>query len=45
MKTGDAEQMTNSIRGADENAQCCAPSAISESAAIGTAPGAPSGCC
>ncbi len=29
VKTGDAEQMTNSIRGADENAQCCAPSAIS----------------
>ena len=45
VKTGDAEQMTNSTRTGDESAQCCAPAAISESVAIGTGPGAPSGCC
>jgi len=45
VKTGDAEQMTNSIRGSEESTTCCAPSATSEPVAIGIAPGAPSGCC
>ena len=27
VKTGDAEQMANSVRSADDNAQCCAPAA------------------
>ena len=45
VKTGDAEQMTNSVRGADENAQCCAPGSISEPVSIGAAPEASSGCC
>ena len=45
VKTGDAEQMTNSIRSDGESAQCCAPGAIGEPVAIGTGPGDPSGCC
>jgi len=44
VKTGDAEQMSNSIR-EGEDAQCCSPAAISESVSLGVAPGAPSGCC
>ncbi|WP_254126862.1 ArsI/CadI family heavy metal resistance metalloenzyme [Aquihabitans sp. G128] len=45
VKTGDAEQMTNSIRTEGENAQCCAPGATSESVSIGAAPGSSEGCC
>ena len=49
VKTGDAEQMTNSIRTGDEPTQCCAPTAVSESitesVAIGTGPSAVSSCC
>ncbi|WP_421121427.1 ArsI/CadI family heavy metal resistance metalloenzyme [Aquihabitans daechungensis] len=44
VKTGDAEQMSSSTRD-DETASCCAPTAISESVALGVAPGASSGCC
>ena len=44
VKTGDAEQMTNTVLGA-ETAQCCAPGAISESVAIGAGPGSAQGCC
>ena len=50
VKTGDAEQMTNSIRTADDGAQCCAPGdtgPASEPVAIGigTGPAETSGCC
>ena len=50
VKTGDAEQMTNSIRTGDEPTQCCAPTAVSESVAfesvaIGTGPATVTGCC
>ena len=44
VKTGDAEQMSNTVHDG-ASAQCCAPAAISESVALGVAPGAPSGCC
>ena len=44
VKTGDAEQMVNTVRDAD-GAQCCAPSTTSEPIAIGSAPAAASGCC
>ena len=45
VKTGDAEQMTNSIHAEGDTAQCCSPAAISESVSIGAAPGSPDGCC
>ncbi len=45
VKTGDAEQMANSIRGEDEGGQCCAPAAGPEPVSLGAAPGASSGCC
>ncbi len=38
VKTGDAEQMSNTVRSADEPAQCCAPAAMSEAVALGSAP-------
>ena len=44
VKTGDAEQMTNTVL-EGENAQCCAPTATSAPVAIGAAPEAASGCC
>lgn len=44
VKTGDAEQMANTVREGD-SAQCCAPGATSEPVAIGAAPEASSGCC
>ena len=44
VKTGDAEQMTNTVL-EGENAQCCAPAATSAPVAIGAAPEATSGCC
>ena len=44
VKTGDAEQMTNTVLGEGETAQCCAPSS-SEPVSIGAAPGAGGGCC
>ena len=45
VKSGDAEQMTNTVLGEGESAQCCAPAAISGSVAVGVAPGADGGCC
>ena len=44
VKTGDAEQMANTVRDSD-GSPCCAPSAMSEPVAIGAAPEAASGCC
>jgi catechol 2,3-dioxygenase-like lactoylglutathione lyase family enzyme len=44
VKTGDAEQMTNTVL-EGENAQCCAPAATSAPVAFGAAPEAASGCC
>ena len=44
VKTGDSEQMANTVREAD-SAQCCAPTATSEPVAIGAAPEPASGCC
>ena len=38
VKTGDADQMTNTVLGAGETATCCAPSAISEKVSIGSGP-------
>lgn len=43
VKTGDAEQMTDTPRADGETAPCCAPSAISESVAAGVGPA--KGCC
>lgn len=44
VKTGDAEQMSNTLREGDSG-QCCSPAAISESVAVGAAPGSAAGCC
>jgi catechol 2,3-dioxygenase-like lactoylglutathione lyase family enzyme len=44
VKTGDAEQMTNTVL-EGENAQCCAPAAFGTPIALGAAPEATSGCC
>ncbi|CAN5507303.1 cadmium-induced metalloenzyme CadI [soil metagenome] len=44
VKTGDAEQMSNTVLADGENAQCCAPAATSEPVSIGAAP-ATDGCC
>lgn len=44
VKTGDAEQMANTVR-EDETAQCCAPSSTVESVAIGAGPTSAGGCC
>ena len=44
VKTGDSEQMTNTVLAAGENAQCCAPAATTEPVSVGQKP-APSGCC
>ena len=38
VKTGDADQMTNTILSEGETASCCAPSAIAESVSIGAGP-------
>jgi len=43
VKTGDAEQMTNTVHAEDEPGQCCSPAAMSASVAIGVGPA--SGCC
>ena len=43
VKTGDAEQMTNTVLGDGETAQCCAPSATAEPVTLGAGTG--SGCC
>ncbi len=43
VKNGDAEQMTNTVHGDSEAAECCAPAAISASVASGVGPA--SGCC
>lgn len=45
VKTGDAEQMTNTILGDGENAQCCAPAATSAPVSVGVAPEPAAGCC
>ncbi|MDQ2678741.1 MAG: VOC family protein [Actinomycetota bacterium] len=45
VKTGDTEQMRNQVLAEGETATCCAPAAISETVAIGVAPGADGGCC
>jgi catechol 2,3-dioxygenase-like lactoylglutathione lyase family enzyme len=44
VKTGDAEQMGNTVNGDCANAPCCAPAATTEPVAVGQTP-APSGCC
>ena len=44
VKTGDAEQMTNTVIEGDI-AQCCAPAATSAPVTLGAAPEATSGCC
>lgn len=43
VKTGDAEQMTNTILGDRETAQCCAPAAETET--VGAQAAAPASCC
>ncbi len=45
VKVGDAEQLSSTPRGEGETGQCCSPGAISESVAIGAAPGSDAGCC
>ncbi len=45
VKSGDAEQMTNTALSEGENAQCCVPGAINESVSIGAGPGSTAGCC
>lgn len=45
VKVGDAEQMSNTPRAEGDGGQCCSPAAISESVAIGAAPGSAAGCC
>ena len=44
VKTGDAEQMTNTVL-VGESAPCCAPSGTKGSVVLGAAPEATSGCC
>jgi len=46
VKNGDAEQMSNRVHDADDDAPaaCCSPAAMSESVAVGANP-ASSGCC
>jgi catechol 2,3-dioxygenase-like lactoylglutathione lyase family enzyme len=38
VKTGDAEQMSNTIHAGDEPGSCCAPAAMSEAVALGSRP-------
>ncbi len=45
VKTGDAEQMTNTVRADGEDAQCCAPSAAGEPVALGVGAASEAGCC
>ncbi len=45
VKTGDAEQMTNTILGEGETAPCCAPAATSEPVSVGVAPAPADDCC
>ena len=44
VKTGDAEQMSNTVLTGGENAQCCAPTAAAEPVSVGQKPAA-SSCC
>ena len=44
VKTGDAEQMSNTVLGDGENAQCCAPAAMADPATVGAATDV-AGCC
>ena len=45
VKTGDAEQMANTVRNDGDTGQCCAPTSTSQPVAIGAAPGSGDGCC
>jgi len=45
VKVGDADQLSSSPRSEGDTGQCCSPAAISESVAIGAAPGSAQGCC
>ena len=45
VKTGDAEQMANARRTADDAGACCAPAVTGEPIALGARPGAADGCC
>lgn len=45
VKTGDAEAMSPNAAPEAESGQCCSPAAISESVAMGAAPGSADGCC
>lgn len=51
VKTGDADQLTNTVLGEDASGTCCAPGgtetscAAAEPVVIGAAPAADSGCC
>ncbi len=38
VKTGDAEQMSNTVQARDEASQCCAPADMSEAVSLGSAP-------
>src|SRR5680860_932914 len=38
VKTGDADQMTNTVLSEGERDTCCSPAAISESVSIGSGP-------
>ena len=44
VKTGDAEQMANTIL-EGQDGQCCAPASVTAPVSIGAAPEAPSACC
>ena len=45
VKTGDAEQMTNTILGEAEAGQCCAPAATSQPVVLGAVSHPVAGCC
>lgn len=45
VKLADADQMSSSPTVDDAAGQCCSPAAISESVALGAAPGSATGCC
>ena len=45
VKTGDAEQITNTVLGEGETAQCCAPASASEPVSVGVAAEPAGGCC
>lgn len=45
VKVGDSDQMSNTARVDGDTGMCCSPTAISESVAIGAAPGSAASCC